>query len=50
MKLLDDLYFYLWDKFLRFSVWICDRIDELAGFGIPNGEDDEDMEEENDEH
>lgn len=38
MKLLDDLYFYLWDKFLRFSLWICRWIDDIAGSEIPNGE------------
>lgn len=45
MKLLDDLYFYLWDKFLRFSLWICDKIDGLTGLDKRPSE-----EEENDEY
>lgn len=45
MKLLDDLYFYLRDKFLRFSLWICDQIEGLTGFDKRPSE-----EEGNDEH
>ena len=34
MNLLDDLYFYLWDKFLRISLRICGWIDDALGFDI----------------
>ena len=43
MNLLDDLYFYLLDKFLRISLRICSWIDDALGFDIkdPNGEGEE---------
>lgn len=48
MNVLDRLFFYLRGKFYVFYNWISFKIDELAGFGIPGGEDDENMEEEKD--
>lgn len=40
MNLLDDLYFYLWDKFLRISLRICGWIDDTLGLEVkdPDGE------------
>ena len=34
MNFLDDLYFYLWDKFLRISLRICSWIDDALGCDI----------------
>lgn len=34
MNLLDDLYFYLLDKFLRFSLWVIERIEAETGISM----------------
>lgn len=47
MNVLDRLFFYLWGKFYEICLRISFKIDEIAGFDIPDGEDVE--EEENDE-
>ena len=38
MNFLDDLYFYLWDKFLRISLRICGWIDDALGFDIKDSD------------
>lgn len=43
MNLLDDLYFWLLDKILRFSMRICSWVDEVTGLDrkVREEEDDE---------